>query len=374
MSRTRISYQSVTIPDGWQPDGMFSIRRTGLAVATLMFAATATPVAAEGRIHRTDFQVPAGHGRSLGVREVAPPRPAEPRPLLLLHGARVPGIPSFDLPVAGGSLAEDLARAGHRVYLMDARGYGTSTRPTEMGEPPEAGPPLVTGEQVVRDIGVVVDWLRSRTRAPRVDLVGWATGGHWAGWYASVQPHRVHSLVVHNSLYGILDDHPTLGHGSPYEDPDRPGEFNDAIGAYRYHTGASLLPSWDSSIPAEDKSEWRDPAVAQSYVDGSLASDPTAGDREPPSFRAPTGALEDSFSLATGRNLWDAGRITARTLVLRSELDFWSRPGDLTTLAADLTGASDVRAVRLDQATHYVHLDRAEHGRDRFLRELLAWL
>lgn len=299
---------------------------------------------------RTDVQVPGADGMSIGVREVRSRRATQDRPVLLIHGARVPGIPSFDLPVEGGSLAGDLARAGHRVLIVDARGYGASTRPAAMSQPPEESLPLTTGDQVVRDIEAVVDWLDE----PSVDIVGWATGGHWPAWYAS--------------------GHPTLGRGSSYEDPERPGEFDDAIGGYRLATGPSLMPSWDNSIPGEDKSQWRDPKVAEIYQREALASDPTSAQRTPPSFRAPTGALKDSFYLATGRNLWDADAITARTLVLRSEYDFWSRPEDVSTLVRDLDNARSVRAVTLRHATHYAHLDRTNRGCGQFLAEVKSWL
>jgi pimeloyl-ACP methyl ester carboxylesterase len=277
--------------------------------------------------------------------------------------------------VPGRSLAADLARNGHRVFVLDARGYGASDRPAALDAPPLENPPAVTGEQVVEDLASLVDWLRATTRHDQVDLVGWATGGHWAAWYASAFPRRVSNLVVLNSLYGALDGHPMLGRGSVYEDPERPGHFDDERhGAYRLSDGPSLLSGWDASIPVEDKSTWRAPEVASAYVAHALASDPTSGDREPPSFRAPNGAMTDSFQLAIGQQLWDAGRITARTLVLRGELDFWSRPGDLSTLAADLRRAKEVRAVQLDGATHFAHLDRDNHGRAQLLRELLAWL
>jgi len=48
----------------------------------------------------------------------------------------------------------------------------------------------------------------------------------------------------------------------------------------------------------------------------ALDSDATSHTRTPPSFRSPCGALEDSFYMATGRQLWDASFITAPTLVL----------------------------------------------------------
>lgn len=343
-------------------------------ILTLAVAAAFVQAPPAEQLVRKDWEV-RGEAGYLGVREVRQARPARGRPVLLLHGARVPGVASFDLPVAGGSLAADLARRGHRVFIVDARGYGGSDRPAALDAPASANPPAVTGEQVVADLASVVDWLRSTTRHHRVDLVGWATGGHWAAWYASEHPRRVANLVVLNSLYGAIDGHPTLGRGSVYEDPARPGHFDDARhGAYRLSDGPSLLAGWDASIPVDDKARWRDPAVAAAYVEHALASDPTSGDREPPSFRAPTGAMKDSFRLAIGQRLWDAGRITARTLVVRGEHDFWSREDDVPTLVADLTRVEEVRAVRLAGATHFVHLDRAEHGRARLVGELVRWL
>lgn len=80
------------------------------------------------RVERKDFYVPAERGIRLFVREVTSPERKQAKPILLIHGARVPGIASFDLQVKGGSLAEDLAVRGLDVYVMDVRGYGASTR------------------------------------------------------------------------------------------------------------------------------------------------------------------------------------------------------------------------------------------------------
>ncbi|MFB4277889.1 alpha/beta fold hydrolase [Nonomuraea sp. MTCD27] len=345
-----------------------------LLLNTVVSLVAAVSLTAEPRdqVRRTDFHVNGDPGVKIAVREVSVPGARRGRPVLLLHGARVPGVGSFDLPVPGGSLAEDLARAGHRVYVMDARGYGASTRPAALSRPSQEGRPAVRSDEVVRDVAAVVDRI-----APggQVALLGWATGGHWLGQYAAANPGRVSHLVLYNTLYGPVDGHPTLGRGSDNEDPEHPGRFNAArYGAYRFNTGAGLFPSWDGSIPVEDKTAWRDPAVAAAYAKAALASDPTSGTRTPPSFRSPSGAMEDSFYLATGRQLWDAGSITARTLVLRGERDFWSRPEDAAKLRDHLVHAREVRSVELPEATHYVHLDRAERGRDRFLREVTSFL
>jgi pimeloyl-ACP methyl ester carboxylesterase len=114
--------------------------------------------------------------------------------------------------------------------------------------------------------------------------------------------------------------------------------------------------------------------VAEAYIGAAVASDDTAHTRTPPSFRAPTGALEDSFYLASGRQLWDASLISARTLIIRSQRDFWSRPEDIELLREHVARARGVRSVVLRQTTHYVHLDRAEAGRARFLEEVTTFL
>jgi pimeloyl-ACP methyl ester carboxylesterase len=342
----------------------------------LIAAAASAGLPSSPTILRSDHFVRGEGGLRLFVREIRAAAPGAKRaPVLLLHGARAPGVASFDLPVPGGSLAEDLAAAGHPTFLMDARGYGASTRPPEMSDPPEAHSPLVRSAEVARDVAAVVDWIRERTGARRVDLLGWATGGHWLGFYAALHPEHVGHLVLHNTLYAGSDTHPSLGHGSDLEDPEHPGRFNaKAFGAYRWTTGASLLAAWDRSIPEADKSLWRDPAVAAAYVQAALDSDPASRARNPPAFRAPSGAMEDSFALAIGRPLWDASRIRAAVLVTVSERDFWSRPEDRRKLSADLGHAARVQVVVIPDATHHVHLDRPERGRRLFLETVLAFL
>jgi pimeloyl-ACP methyl ester carboxylesterase len=331
------------------------------------------PQAAAAEILREDFKVQGTDGVELAVREVRDTAVDDEGPLILIHGARVSGIPSFDLDVAGGSLAAELARAGHRVFVMDARGYGGSDRPGQDG--PREGEPLGRSADIVEDIHTVVSAVEARTADDDISLLGWATGGHWAGMYASAHPGRIDKLVVYNSLYGAHRGHKTLGPGSDNADPDDPEKFNVAeFGRYRLNTGDSLLSSWDKSIPDGDKSVWRDPAVAEAYVAAALASDPTSADRQPPSFRAPSGAMADSFEIASGKKLWDARAVEAQVLIIRSGNDFWSRPEDVTLLKQDLVNADEVRAVTFDNATHYAHLDRGPYGRDVFLREVISFL
>ena len=329
------------------------------------------PLAASANVIRRDTYVTESSGVRLFVRELRLSDAKVSVPILLVHGARVPGLASFDLSVPGGSFAADLAARGFDVFVIDVRGYGRSTRPPEMDRPPEDGLPLVRAEVAVQDIAAVVDWVAAQRPGGKPILFGWAAGGQWAALYASTHPKALGGLVLLNSLYGGSVEHPLMGHGTDNEDPKAPGRFNVAsCGAYRFNDALSLTRAWDRSIPVEDKAQWRDDVVQHAYVEAALASDPTSGRRTPTSFRSPCGALEDSFYAAVGQKLWDASKIDVPTLIIRSDRDFWSRPADQSVLASDLIHAPKVRVVVLKDSTHFAHLDRPEHGRDQLLKEI----
>lgn len=348
---------------------MLHTRNTG-STLTLLFSLL-SPAAA--LLSRQELFANSDAGIRIHIREVRSDTHPTCQPILLVHGARVPGIASFDLPVAGGSLAADLSERGFCAYVMDVRGYGQSTRPPEMEESPQNHPPLVRSIEAVHDIDASIDLIRKRTGANRVSLFGWATGGQWASYYATLHSEKLSHLILLNALYGADAPHPLMGHGSDMEDPAHPGQLNPTVGAYRCNSADSLLGAWNRSIPAEDKAAWRDQAVADSYVHDALASDPHATKHSPPCMRSPNGALEDSFYLATGRQLWDASFIYVPTLVLASECDFWSRPADRDKVAHDLVHAS-VQVIVIPNATHFVHLDRPERGRNKLLGEIVRFL
>jgi pimeloyl-ACP methyl ester carboxylesterase len=256
---------------------------------------------------------------------------------------------------------------------MDVRGYGRSTRPPEMAGPTADGTPVVRSPEAVRDIAAVVDDTRRRTGASRVAVVGWAVGGSWAAEYAAAHPDAVSDLVLFNSMTGFATQ-PRYGVGSANSDPADPNVYRRDAGAYGLATPEAMLSTWDSSIPAQDKSEWRDPAVAEAYVRTALDSDETSGTRQPESMRAPNGAQLDTFHLASGRPTFDPTSIRSRVLIVRSELDFWSSPEDPDGLRQRLTGAQEARVVTIAGATHYLHLDRPEYGAERFRAELDTFL
>jgi len=314
------------------------------------------------------FDVPSAPGITLAVTEVG--QHHGKRPLLLVHGARVSSKASFDLPAPGGSLAADLAKRGFDVYTLDVRGYGASTRPAEMSLAPTTGAALVRTNAAIEDIDAAVDFVRQRSGGAKVALFGWATGGQWAGHYATLRSPKLSAVVMLNSLYRGTSPHPLIGRGTAMEDKQHPGAYSSAAcGNYRLTDAASTLGPWDRTL-GDEKDSARDPAVAKAYVEAALESDSTSMQREPRSFRAPCGAMEDSFYLASGRQLWDASLVTAPVMAIAGEKDFWSRPEDMRNLQADLVHSPAIRMVRIPNATHFLHLERPARGRTQFIDEV----
>lgn len=66
--------------------------------------------------------------------------------------------------------------------------------------------------------------------------------------------------------------HTNLGAGSGLQDKRHPFDFNYAMGAYRLGTAEANNKRWDGEIPVQDKTEYRDPAVQEAFINAALAS------------------------------------------------------------------------------------------------------
>ncbi|MCB2408829.1 alpha/beta fold hydrolase [Hymenobacter lucidus] len=328
------------------------------------------PSAALNSIRREDFIVKGPVG-ALAVRRVTSrATPPGARVLLLLHGGGAGGVASFDLPVPGGSLAVDLAQRGLTVYLMNVRGWGGSDDPTMA--PTDTTHLNVTCREASADIDRVVQTIRRRENVPKMALFGWATGGHWGGYYASHHAPQISHFISLNSLYGVRAPWALRASFAHPRDSTR---FNRGLGPWRLADVAAMSPAqWDRLIPAADKTRWRDPAVTQAYAQTAVETDQGSATRTPATLRVPGGWREESFNQSLGTAYWRASDLLMPVLGLRGALDFWSRPADLAALDAALVLSPRHKVVTLPQATHFVFLDRPDKGRDQLLQEIVEFL
>src|SRR6266567_2256174 len=132
-----------------------------------------SPARAEA-LTRSDYFVTGESSSRLFVRHVTFGSNQQ-LPTLLVPGGSPPSEVLFDLPVAGYSLADDLARMGLDVFLMNPRGWGKST------PAPNSAEAVGDSKQVTADIGSVVgDILRNTGQGSAGSVracIWWPVGG-----------------------------------------------------------------------------------------------------------------------------------------------------------------------------------------------------
>jgi pimeloyl-ACP methyl ester carboxylesterase len=316
------------------------------AAGYLLAALLAWPLApARGAsVTSEDLMIPARDaGIRLHLRNVrATPRDAWPaaRIVLFVHGATFPSTVAFDFDMPGGSWMHQLAVQGYDVYGLDIRGYGGSTRPRALDEPPQENAPFAGTAEAASDIAAAVDHILARRRAPALNLVGWSWGTTTTASFAAAQPDKVRRLVL----------------VSPVWLPMQPPKYE---GAWRASTHDGARAFMTGGIPPERIAEISPPAQFERWWRETLATDPAGARRSPPILRSPNGVMRDFNELwGAGRAAYDPAAIRAPTLLLVGEWDVVTPPTMALALYPKLVNAADRRLVLMSEATHFMALEK----------------
>jgi pimeloyl-ACP methyl ester carboxylesterase len=265
------------------------------------------------------------------------------RTLVMMHGATFPSASLFDVPVGGESFMDALARAGYDVWAVDARGYGGSTRPPEMSDPPEVASPLTPARTAVRDLRAAVDFVRRHRGVAQVNLLGMSWGATVAGAFAAHASDDVAKLILMTPLW--------LSRAKLRIDPGGP------LGAYRVVSPSAFEMGWRIAAPEPERQALIPPGWFEAWEQATLATDPgapTAG-----TIRAPAGAVQDVRDHWTADNpLYDPSAIRCPALVIAAEWDIDVPIGMAHDLFVRLTSARYKRLVQIGQATHMAPLEK----------------
>lgn len=288
------------------------------------------------------------------------PQGGRSAPVVLVHGFFQPASAILDVP--GHSLQQALAAAGLRVYLFDIRGYGLSSRPGFMSEPPEASRPwLGCMSDALADLHDVVAFVQRQEGAPQVDLLGYSWGTARSACFALGMPSLVRRIALYAPVW-----RPTTGAAGEASDPAHPGQLAPGLGGYGVFRPGDLQRSWDWEIGARDSALFRTSQVLQAAEDALIASDP---DGPSTAFRAPLGPMVDALAVSRGSALFDAARLRHEVLLVRGDHDRLSSDADAAGLFAAI-GAARKRLVTVGWGTHLLHL---EHAGVQLLDELTAF-
>jgi pimeloyl-ACP methyl ester carboxylesterase len=307
-------------------------------------------------VSREDFAIPGQDpGISLHLRNLhqrADGFPAR-RLVLFVHGATFPSTVAFDFGMPGGSWMRQLAEQGFDVYALDVRGYGGSTRPRALDEPPESNAPFATTAEAARDIAAATDHILKRRGAPALNLVGWSWGTTTAASFAAAQPAKVRRLALL----------------SPVWLPMQPPKYQ---GAWRASTHDGTRAFMTGGIPPDRVVEISPPDTFERWWKETLATDPVGAARSPPILRSPNGVMRDFNEIwGAGRAAYDPAAIRSPTLLVVGEWDVVTPPAMALALYPALTNAADRRLVLMSEATHFMALEK---HRDRLFRTVRDFL
>ncbi len=271
------------------------------------------------------------------------------RTLLFVHGATYPASTSFDLALDGVSWMDYIASRGYDVYLMDLRGYGSSTRPPEMAAPAADNPPVVRGVTAIADIGRVVEAITRRRGVDSLCLLGWSWGTTLTGAYAASFPDHVHRLALYAPLWVKRE-----AAGARSIVPDAGG-----LPAWRGTRREEAYARWVAGVPEEALPTLIPPGWFDAWADATFATDPDGMAMDPPVLRAPNGVLQDvRESYFAGRPYFDPSRITAPTLLAVGAWDADTPPAMAEDMFRQLSPSPHHQLVIFDEGSHTMMMER----------------
>ena len=289
-------------------------------------------------------------GIEIFVRNKRPAGDAAPRPdrtLLFVHGATYPASTAFDLPLGGLSWMDYIAGRGFDVWLMDIRGFGRSTRPPEMAQPPEGHAPVAGGADSVADIASVAAFIRQKRNLPRICHMGWSRGTGLTARFAADNPSLVERVVLYAPQW--LRDGPSLSQAG----------LTGELGAYRWVTQAAAKERWLTGVPADKRAGLIPPGWFEHWAGVTWATDPEGQRRNPPALRAPNGSAADSRDYwQAGKPFFDPAKVTAPVLLVVAEWDRDTPPALASTLFPLLVNSPGKRLVMLAEGTHTIMMER----------------
>lgn len=322
-----------------------------VAIGFFVSAILATPAFAQTpRLVTDEMMVKTGDpGIEIYVRNKRPTDMTAFRPeqtVLFVHGATYPAETAFDLKLDDLSWMEYIASRGYDVWLLDLRGYGKSTRPSEMADKPEANPPIVRGETAIKDIGTAVDFILQRRNIPRLNLLGWSWGTTLMATYTTQNAQKVERLVLYAPVW--IRQTASLVQAGP-----------GPLGAYRMVSREQAKQRWYTGVPEEKKATLIPTGWFDAWADATFATDPVGAQMSPPVIRAPNGVVQDSSEFfGAGKPYYDPAKITVPTLLVGAEWDRDAPPYMAQALFPLLVNSPGKRYVALGEGTHTIIMEK----------------
>lgn len=306
------------------------------------------------------FRLEVGAEPGLFVRRRSAPadgRRARARSVVYVHGSTFPSGLSIAWRLDGRSWMDELSARGFDVWSFDFAGFGHSARYAEMEASPRPGAePLGRAPAAAEQLERVVEFAVARLGAARVSIVAHSWGTIPSAIVAARRPELIDRLV----FFGPIA--PRAQEDLP--EPHSLGNWYPLTAEAQFDRFVRDVPAGYAPVLAKRHfEEW-----AAAYLD----SDPTGRASTPPMVRTPSGPLADILAAWRGELAYDPGELRTPVAIIRGEWDSLCADRDAGWLFDRLESCTLRRDIKIDRATHVMHLERSRFALYRETEAFLA--
>ncbi|HFZ1676645.1 TPA: alpha/beta hydrolase [Klebsiella pneumoniae] len=272
----------------------------------------------------------------------------EANTIIMMHGATYSSESLYDTQAEGASFIDVLAEKGFSVYAVNVRGYGASTRPSEMYQSAEINAPAVRTDVAIRDFTSAVNFVLRSNSISQANIIGMSWGGTVTGTFTARNNHKVRRL-------GLIAPQWLSSQSVPL---DTGGDLH----SWRVVNAGEGKERWLSGAPQCKREDLIPEGVFEAWVEKTVSTEPDEALRQQNAFRASNGPVQDIREYWTaGKPYYNPADIEVPLLLIHGE---WDRDVPIN-LAQDFflhaTGTSDKRWIEIGGATHMVVLEKNRH-------------
>ena len=305
------------------------------------------------------FQIPGNDGLGLFLRYLGPAAMGRSSGIVLyVHGATFPSALSIAHRFDGHSWRDELNAAGFHVWGLDFHGYGGSDRYPEMKESPEGRPALGRAEFASLQIEKAVRFVLrqhggQKHGASRISIIAHSWGTMAAGLFAGRFPELIERLV----FFAPISQRSRQANAPPYP-------------AWRL---ISLQDQWDRFV--KDVPPGSAPVLSKKHFAEwgplYLDTDQESRTHSPEGVKVPCGPLQEIAEAQAGHLAYDPGLIKAPVAIIRGEWDHLVNDADACWLFDALKNSPIKRDVKINRATHLMHLESSRYALYREAQQFL---
>ena len=262
--------------------------------------------------------------------------------VLFIHGASFPTMLAAGFEFQGDdSWLDFAAKHGKLACGLDFLGYGASTRPEAMSEPPDGVAPLVRAPEAAREISAAAAYLGKQAGITRLHLIAHSWGTIPAAMYAASQPKILASLILFGPIVPV------------------PGYREKAVDFAWWSITAQQrerqLRFMDLLPP---KLHLLETAVDRKWASEFAKSQPGGSGDVGDTLRIPAGCIADIHDAKAGKYPYHQSDVTVPVFVVYGDYDDEADDAGAKAFLAKFTASPLKWRLQVDHGTHVMHLER----------------